>query len=432
MSRCCLVRPETLPRARLLRALVAGAAIASSALAAASAQAPVLTGFRVEPAGVTGGDSAELTLTLSSPAPAGGFAVTISGEGQSTEIRVAAGERTHRQAVPTPAVKRKRVVTLTAAAGDVRLEADLTILPAPETRRPDPPPAAKAPEPAAPPAPPSDRRPTERGGARHEYFEALCSRPDMWKCYSLRTPEMLEQYRHSRKREQMVTYDAGMDAAKILVSAATNSLTNQVRLPMHATPGESYLVTWDAWFGPEWRYRNTGISNYKTWQFAAPRRPDGRATLWLEVQTRFLPFSNDAGLVRGGEVGLVGNRYYPSRWGNAFGPNVRHFERMEPRAGNFVVRPAVWTRYWALFEPCGDWLCYSLWVADERRDPVRVQDASQIRAAHGIAEFWIEYNTSTNPVAKSRGPLVSFNRNVVMLRGIRSAQIPALLTRPVP
>lgn len=260
----------------------------------------------------------------------------------------------------------------------------------------------------------------------HDYFDSLCSRADTWKCFSLRSPEQLAApanggYAHSNNRALVVVYDATMDAAKITIPTTTNSLSNQVRLPMGTSTSQSYLITWDAWFGPEWRYDNTGIDNYKTWQFT-----DAGNAIWTEMQSRFLPMSRD----RKYEPSSIGTGVYmaATRHYKAAGPNVTDSAAGEPRVRNFVVEPSTWTRYWVLFEPCGSYLCYSLWLADERQAPTLIQDRLQFHPT-AIDMFWIEYNTSHNPIS-ARGSLVSYNRNVAMLRGVTYSQVSGLLQRP--
>ena len=277
------------------------------------------------------------------------------------------------------------------------------------------------------PAPPAG------GAAPHAYFEQLVARPEHWKSYSLRDPRQLATrenggYANSNSRPLFVTYDpAGdpdprrQDAAKVVITTEGNSLRNQVRPPMGTEEGHSYLVTWDAWFGDEYRWERGGIPQQKTFQFSS-------GGIWFEIQTRF-------NLGKGGHIGQVTARGY-NRHGRdvsrdvAFGPNVTDRNPL-PMVGEFIISPERWTRYWALIEQRkGDYDLVSLWVADEQTDPVHVLDRLQLKAADGtIDRFYLEYNTSTSEIREGRPELVSYVRNLVMLRDV--ANPTALMVRPL-
>ena len=259
-------------------------------------------------------------------------------------------------------------------------------------------------------------------GNAHDYFDALVKRPEHWQSFSLRDQAQLETranggYANCNGCPLHVTYDPQsdpdprrQDAAKVVVPAGRASLPNQVRLPMGTSDGNSYLVTWDAWFGAEYAIELAGIPQQKTFQFES----DG---IWYEIQTRF-------NLGRGSDgLGEVTARGYSG--GNArepgelvFGPNVTDTNPL-PQVGHFMIRPERWTRYWALVEQrANDYDLASLWAADEQTEPVHVLDRIQLNTVFGkIDRFWLEFNTSTSPL-EGRGPLVSYVRNVVMLRNV--------------
>ena len=269
--------------------------------------------------------------------------------------------------------------------------------------------------------------PVVAAGDPHAYFNALIERSSLWKAYSLRDSGQVLQYRAGEGREAGVTYDpardyygARQDAAKVVVPAGKNSLPNQLRLPLGTEDGHSYLLTWEAWFGPELSYANTGIINYKTFQVAS----DG---LWFEVHSRF-------SRARGTDLAEVDGRGYVrdgSHTGrDAFGPNVTDTNPL-PSVGSFATVPATWTRYWVQVEQrADDWDLVSLWVADETRDAVQLIDGVQLQTfGHPIDKFWFEFNTSTGNVRPDRGPLVSYVRNFVALRDA-GTPVP-LLQRPI-
>ena len=97
---------------------------------------------------------------------------------------------------------------------------------------------------------------------RHEYFDMLGARSDLLRAYSLRDPAQLRQFAQSQTRALAVTYDPAndpdarrQDAAKAVTPANRVSLPNQVRLPIPSISGtKSLFVTWDAWFGQEFRF----------------------------------------------------------------------------------------------------------------------------------------------------------------------------------
>lgn len=304
--------------------------------------------------------------------------------------------------------------------------------------------AAAGCEPAASQPAASTGQPAKAGP--HAYFEALRARPDCMRAYSLREQQQVLQYKHSRNRPPAVTYDPAadtdprrQDAAKIVVPEGKVSLPNQLRLPIGTTDGTSTLITWDAWFGAEFRYANTAIGNYKTFQFASPK-----TRIWFEVRTRFSleeggnrrqsRSAKGPAIARaampGDYIGMVDARAYGKKGEMQLGPNVTKPAPLSPMAGSFTIRPETWTRYWVLFEQhAGDWDLVSLWVADENNDPVRLLDRRQLTVDKSVDEFWLEYNTSSNQRPKGRGPLVAYARNVAMLRNVQD--VPALLKRPV-
>jgi hypothetical protein len=269
-------------------------------------------------------------------------------------------------------------------------------------------------------------------GNTHEYFNSLVARPDHWKSYSLRetrqmAPPAAGGYAHANKRPPAVTYvfpddpdPRKQDAAKVVVPARLNSLPNQMRLPMGTEDGHTYLITWDAWFGKEFRFSATGIGNYKTFQFDSPRMPGGKPAIWFELNNAWNLAPNDAGVLRARYYGGMATPPGPGTKTEPFGPSAS-----QP----FVIKSETWTRYWVLFEQrANNYDRMSLWVADSTRGPVHIFDGLQVSVLRGIQNFWVEYNTSTDAVAPGRGPLVSYIRNVVMLRDVANRD--RLMVRP--
>jgi hypothetical protein len=267
----------------------------------------------------------------------------------------------------------------------------------------------------------------------HAYFDMHCASSAKLACYSLRDSKQLDHpnnggFAHSNARALVVTYDPVVDAARVTIDTSSNSLSNQVRLPIPAY-GSSLFVTWDAWYGDEWRSGISGLETHKEFQFASPA-----TRIWTEVRSRFSQAPKD-------QIARVDVRYY----GTAFGPgsgwdyylNPAHWsgskDAIGPQTGEFVIAPKTWTRYYAHFEqdPSG-YVAFSLWMADVNRLPVNLLDRRLIKpnSSGRWESFWLEFNTSTNNVKPGRPPLVAYVRNVVMLRGVTSSDVPALLERP--
>jgi hypothetical protein len=254
------------------------------------------------------------------------------------------------------------------------------------------------------------------------YFNALIKRSDYWKGWSLRDQAQLDLYKASRSSPPDVTYDYAndpdprkQDAAKVLIPANVNSLPNYLVLPFESEEGNKYLTTWDAWYGCESRTAISGLGNWKTFQWTYPRSVGGRDTIWAEVQTRF-------DQATGGNLANVRMRQYSST-----GYDI------VPTSTDFQLKCETWTRYWALMDvpPYGSGdVLLTLWVADVNRDAVKIYDRFPWKrdVPGRIEKFWLEFNTSTDYVVPTRGPITNYVRNIVVLRNPTDPT--ALLQRP--
>jgi FG-GAP-like repeat/FG-GAP repeat len=96
-----------------------------------------LSGVSVSPASVTGGASAQGTVTLTSAAPAGGFAVALSSNNAAAtvppSVTVSQGATAATFPIGTNAVSASTPVTITANAGGVTRSTTLTVNPATQT-----------------------------------------------------------------------------------------------------------------------------------------------------------------------------------------------------------------------------------------------------------------------------------------------------------
>ncbi len=99
--------------------------------------AAALSTVAVNPASVTGGAASQGTVTLTSPAPAGGFAVSLSSGNTAATVpagvSVAQGATSATFAIATSAVMASTPVTITASAGGVTRTATLTVNPQAQT-----------------------------------------------------------------------------------------------------------------------------------------------------------------------------------------------------------------------------------------------------------------------------------------------------------
>jgi hypothetical protein len=96
-----------------------------------------LSAVAVNPTSVTGGTSSQGTVTLTSAAPAGGFAVSLSSANAAATVpagvTVAHGTTSATFAITTSAVTESTPVTITASAGGITRTAILTVTPPPQT-----------------------------------------------------------------------------------------------------------------------------------------------------------------------------------------------------------------------------------------------------------------------------------------------------------
>ena len=116
-----------------------GGAARSATLTVVPPAAPAeLSALSVNPASVSGGISSQGTITLTSAAPAGGFAVSLSSSSTAAatvlaSVSVAQGATSAPFAIPTSAVTASTPVTITASAGAVTRTAVLTVAPPAQT-----------------------------------------------------------------------------------------------------------------------------------------------------------------------------------------------------------------------------------------------------------------------------------------------------------
>ena len=262
-----------------------------------------------------------------------------------------------------------------------------------------PPPSRRIPPP--PPPPPT--------GPAYAYFNTLVARADHWRSYSLRDQAHLTYYSAPNQDINYVWPNdpdpRKQDAAKLVIPSngsggafpteTNRNSIHQVRLPMDGMElGHSYLVTWDAWYGDEWRYAISGIPAHKAFQFDGPT-----ASVGMRKSGGKLPQLRSSSAYT---VARMKSRV--SRCGTSLTDTQKAdgtFDRGSSRAerhqwihGNthhtlwqWNIRPEKWVRHWQLIEygmdpnpwrtnPPGTLM--SLWVADEDRPPMQVYDRLQV------------------------------------------------------
>lgn len=228
---------------------------------------------------------------------------------------------------------------------------------------------------------------------------------------------------------QAVPHDAGAE-----MWFAQNSLMAQ---PFHTmdwprTNGP-VMFYWRSWMGREFLWAHTHIDTYKHFNHCNPDE-----NIWGEVRSGF---RGQAPLV----MAAVDTRSYNNA--TEVGPNVQLTPAgkvdtpLRPQLSPFTYPPDTWVEYWSLFEPIGDFDCYSLWMATAATGIVQQTDGLQLRLrphkTTGIRALGIwrwELNTSSNECMPNRGDLVSYGCDWAMVAGVTRATMPALHAawQPIP
>jgi hypothetical protein len=236
-----------------------------------------------------------------------------------------------------------------------------------------------------------------------------------------------------------------------LVHLSSNSLANQVRVPVGSYDGATWFITWDAYFTDS--FLNNGIGAYKTFQLASSN------SIWLEPQLHFngahvaaSAFDPSRHVATAGQVrsynAVGGPADYALSNENQLGPGVSNNQPIRPNSNEFfVVHANRWTRWWVrIRQRANDYDSFDLWMADEQTGPVQIYSNIPVSVRDGrIDDFWVEFNTSTDALPPGRltdlRDLVAYMRNVVILRDVpdnvspflvRPGAGPSLLPQPRP
>lgn len=229
-----------------------------------------------------------------------------------------------------------------------------------------------------------------------------------------------------------------------LVKVGTNSLANQVRIPLGTSDGHTYLFTWDVYFTDS--YLNSGLTNFKAFQLASKAGEQ-----WIEPNTRFDGGANrSSGFKIGQHVAAAELRGYGGIGGEAlwsstdrtaaasvrkWGPSITVQQPLSGQLAHFIIHPNRWTRWWVRVEQRAyDYDFVDVWIADEEQSAVQLYSRApgSLGLNNSMTHFWIEFNTST--VEFTRGDFrdfVAYVRNFAALVD-PPTDVSSLLLRPHP
>jgi hypothetical protein len=299
------------------------------------------------------------------------------------------------------------------------------------------------------PGPPPCVVPAARGGA-HAYFDALVRRAEHSCNWSLRDQAQLDALTNDNVSTFFTyspatdSYPQAQDAAKFLVPAGRASAsipgTQQLKMGLPRIDSGTVLITWDWYWGPEFRSKRGDMRNYKAWQLMI----DGHA--WWTLMTNLSQAGGDAN-----EVTKTSDEFRPGTRADGM---IRNEKVLPSGPGTPTQYPnetypqyhSRWTRYWVEVkllqppsafrewsdaylggaplrgnsdDPSGRWHMVSLWSADENRNAQRLLyrvpmnwDAATGRQPH-VSMFRFEMNSSQE--TGFIGPFVGYGRNVVVL-----------------
>jgi hypothetical protein len=303
--------------------------------------------------------------------------------------------------------------------------------------------------------------PAPCGGScnQHAYFNSLVTLPQRYRAYHLRAQSQLDVLTNAGVSNYFrYVYGAdphpmSQDAAKFYkptddqIGTESDSVpgNQQLRMPIGLSSG-TLLITWDFFYGPEFRTNIGTILNYKTFQIR--QGVDGR---WWTHVNRWVRAESPAEVSRVVQAMTGGSENAPPGFTRTQpglepeGPGTAGYE-------SYPIHHSKWTRYWveirlnqpdsqflewkALQSPgfngnsvnlSGAYHMLSMWVADEHRGPTRllyrVPWFMAASANSSIGSFDFEFNTSSVPGGQA-GPLIGYGRNVVVLHNYPLPAVP--------
>jgi hypothetical protein len=228
---------------------------------------------------------------------------------------------------------------------------------------------------------------------------------------------------------------------------STNQINNYLRPTIGTQDDNVYLITWDSYWTDS--YLNIGIwdTGQKTFQFTGKGEQklfEPKLTFSGDGEQSFNPVTDIAVVtVRSYNSLNSGQTIWASSDGNTMGPGFSASGNpISPRAGTFIIKPNVWTRWWVRIDQrSNDWDRFDIWVADEKTEPILIY--SQVLMSVGksldpnyqnVDHFWFEQgNSSTQYLRGSLKDLVSYHRNWAVLKNPpNNLAGSGLFARPLP
>ena len=310
--------------------------------------------------------------------------------------------------------------------------------------------------------PPQPLPPSKPGN--HTHFETESAKRNVILARSYRSEQEIEDDSQFTPNN-MVNYDAKMDAAKIIIPSGVSNLSPQLRPTFGGNyltmDGDELWLQWEARFDSSYApaANLNGIETNKLYQLAS-----GSGKQKFEFRHRY-SFTDDTA------VAVPDYRVYQNAptefgiqdiredgewcsplsynvqpggetWGYGRGKNLQsasdHLADLggvcsDQKDNFFLIRPDTWIRYSVKWTRTSGVERVTIWMADETTGPVVVlQDTDGVKGfkvdysdANGFDRFWVEYNTSQKRSAGA--DLVSYFRNFI----VSTSEI-ALGGRPVP
>lgn len=246
-------------------------------------------------------------------------------------------------------------------------------------------------------------------GDPHAFFNSFASHPKLWREYSLRDQEQLNELVGGNN--PFVKYDSSneQDAAKVTIISGKVSLRPYPIIPIGISSGSS-LSIWDHFWGNEYLGPLDPMENHKQFVHTC----GGGNDRWTEIRARYRQSQNEPG-----SVCRVDLRSYGSLLSN----HEMTFHGVQPMLSEFYAKPGKWTRYYHLSENLAGNPTVTIWIADEDREPTLL-----LRSVIIVSPEWedlralrMQFNSSQNRV---NGPdLISYLRNVLIFKDLSYEEI---------
>lgn len=285
--------------------------------------------------------------------------------------------------------------------------------------------------------------PTQPPEGDNAYFDTLMALPQLFHGRSLRDTAHLTEMGNA---DGDWSYDPGgdtytdpQDGAKLTYPIEKTSLGPDEGLWLgvwERTAGDTFLFIWDFWWGPEWRSiescgGSAALDNvlshahkeFRVYLLRTTQNEPSTGDIAFEVRVNYTK-GDGTGETTCDGIGLVDMRIYQTPEPEPV-TNVNSYDPTGQGAldyKTFAIKHSTWTRFWLELKlnvdetnfpewnadnsvtlAAGTWHRFSLWAADEGRDPQRLYyrcPSGRVNGPNtrdGIARFYLEHNSSTNP-----------------------------------